>query len=248
MACSKVLIAEHTCKEGGGATLQRGHLIAVVRVFLIGCAVALMMAGCAGVRSEAPQGEQEHTEATRGQARSDQCEGTHTVRDKEVPGPGRGTTNDVPGCPNKGGLLPGTDKADKLYGEEGDDEIHGLGAADWISGGLGNDVIYGGPGADVMSNYGLSGGEGDDVLYGGDGNDSLSGGAGEDVLYGGDGNDRLELTMGPNDGQRDKLYCGEGKDEYSADKLDYVDSSCEEEGATGPDPGDDVFTGKPDSP
>jgi hypothetical protein len=179
---------------------RQGYLIAVVGVFLIGCAV-LVVVGCAGVRSEAPEEEQGHTEATEEQARSDQCEGTHTVRDKEMPGHRFYTTNDVPGCPNKGGLLPGTDKADKLYGEEGDDEIHGLGAADWISGGLGNDVIYGGPGADLMTNYGLGGGEGDDMLYGGDGNDSLSGGAGEDVLYGGDGNDKLELTMGPNDGQ-----------------------------------------------
>jgi hypothetical protein len=27
---------------------------------------------------------------------------------------------------------------------------------------------------------------------------------------------------------RDELYCGPGKDEYHADRLDYVDSSCEE--------------------
>jgi hypothetical protein len=27
--------------------------------------------------------------------------------------------------------------------------------------------------------------------------------------------------------QRDKLYCGEGRDYYFADKNDYVDSSCE---------------------
>jgi RTX calcium-binding nonapeptide repeat (4 copies) len=233
-------------REGGCAVVRQSHLIAVVGTFLMGCVVLLVVA-CAGVRSHAPQEDQGHTEVTKEQARSDRCEGTRTVEDKEMPGRARYTTNDLPGCPNKGGLLPGTDKADKLYGEEGDDEIHGLGAADWISGGLGNDVIYGGPGADLMTNYGLGGGEGDDVLYGGDGNDSLSGGAGEDVLYGGDGDDNLELTMGPNDGQRDKLYCGEGKDEYSADKRDYVDSSCEVEGATGPDPKDD-FTEKPDSP
>ena len=51
-----------------------------------------------------------------------------------------------------------------------------------------------------------------------------SGGKGEDVLYGGDGNDVL---TGVDDRQRDKLYCGKGKDEYVADKNDYVDSSCE---------------------
>ena len=27
---------------------------------------------------------------------------------------------------------------------------------------------------------------------------------------------------------RDELYCGPGKDQYHADRLDYVDSSCEE--------------------
>jgi hypothetical protein len=27
--------------------------------------------------------------------------------------------------------------------------------------------------------------------------------------------------------QRDKLYCGKGKDTYFAEKIDYVDSSCE---------------------
>jgi hypothetical protein len=27
--------------------------------------------------------------------------------------------------------------------------------------------------------------------------------------------------------QRDKLYCGKGKDRYVAQKHDYVDSSCE---------------------
>jgi len=81
-------------------------------------------------------------------------------------------------------------------------------------------VLHGGPGRDQMI-----GEEGDDVLYGGDGDDSpLVGGKGEDVLYGEDGNDFIDAS---GDGQRDKLYCGEGKDEYAADKIDYVSSSCE---------------------
>jgi Ca2+-binding RTX toxin-like protein len=135
------------------------------------------------------------------------------------------TTNDVPGCPH-GGLLSGTDKADDLDGMDGDDEIHGLDGEDYIDGGLGNNVIYGGPGNTDES---LSGDEGDDVIYGGDGNDFwLLGRAGEDVLYGRKGNDGLDATTGESeDGQRDQLYCGPGKDEYTADKLDYVDSSCE---------------------
>jgi len=47
----------------------------------------------------------------------------------------------------------------------------------------------------------------------------------EDVLNGGDGNDMLDGTF--NGGQQDKLYCGKGKDRYSVDTNDYVDSSCE---------------------
>ena len=61
------------------------------------------------------------------------------------------------------------------------------------------------------------------MLYGGD--ILLVGGDGEDVIYGGDGNDFIEES---GDGQRDKLYCGKGQDDYSAEKIDYVDSSCEE--------------------
>ena len=66
------------------------------------------------------------------------------------------------------------------------------------------------------------------MLYGGAGNDELGSDKGEDVLYGGDGND--SLYDGVTDSERDKLYCGEGKDRYFADKNDYVDSSCEKKG------------------
>jgi hypothetical protein len=130
------------------------------------------------------------------------------------------TTNELPGCPNKGGLLLGTDKTDLLDGKHGDDEVRSLGGRDGITGGPGNDILYGGDGVD-----GISGGKGDDVIHAGDGNeDFLSGGQGEDVIYGGDGND----TLDGEDGQRDKLYCGKGNhDGYLADKNDYVDSSCE---------------------
>jgi hypothetical protein len=160
----------------------------------MGCAV-LVIAGCAGVRSEASQKEEQgHTEATTEEAR---CEGTRTFQSQRE----LFTTNDVPGCPN-GGLLSGTDKADNLDGKDGDDEIRGLGGVDVINGGDGNDVIYGGPGNDA----------------------EMTGGGGDDVIYAGDGNDWI---IGAFDRQRDKLYCGEEKDWYFADKLDYVDSSCE---------------------
>ena len=201
--------------------------MAVVRPFLICCVV--LFVGCAGMRSVAPHEEQGHTEATKeqegsssGAASSEEarCSQTRTFKDKES-----GwliTTNDIPGCHN-GGLLSGTDGRDKLSGNKGEDEIRGLGGSDFIFGGDGNDVIYGGPGDETL----LLGGEGDDVIYGGDGDDGETiPGNGEDVVYGGDGNDSpLEVD---GDRQRDKLYCGAGRDHYMADKIDYVDSSCEE--------------------
>jgi uncharacterized protein YceK len=190
-----------THANGGCAVIRQGHLIAVVGAFLIGCAVLLLVSGCAGVRSEAAQKEE--------QARSDRCEGTRTfnVYAYEM-GPKVYTTNDLPGCP-KGGLLPGTDGRDKLNGQDGDDELHGLGKKDTLMGAMGSDVIYGG--------------DGNDWLWG----DLSRKGAGEDVIYGGDGND----TINSDDGNRDKINCGKGRDEYFADRHDYVDSSCEEEGA-----------------
>ena len=215
--------------------VRQGHLIAVAGAFVIGCAVLLLLVSCAGTRSETSMG-QGPTEATKkDQTRSPEataskearCQGTRTYqKGADQKGGGRRpfvfTTNDLhlPGCP-KGGLLSGTDKPDKLSGKEGKDEIRGLGAADFIFGGVGDDVIYAGPGDDAS----LFGDEGDDVIYGGDGDDGVEEGRGADVIYGGDGNDYIYAFV---DDQRDKLYCGKGKDKYhAAKKLDYVSSSCE---------------------
>ena len=166
-------------------------LTAVLGALLFGCVIRLVVVSCAGVRSEAPQGEeQEHTEATRQEQEITEAteatasEEARCDRTRRIKAYGLSwVTNDVPGCPN-GGLLSGTDGQDKLYGREGEDEIHGLGGSDFIFGGLGKDVIYGGPGNDEMI-----GDLGDDVLYGGDGNDHIGGGEGKDVLYGEEGND-----------------------------------------------------------
>jgi Ca2+-binding RTX toxin-like protein len=227
----------------------QARLIAVVGVFVIGSAV-LLVVGCAGVRSEAPkEQEQGHAEATEGQARSPEarapeqarCGGTRTtVRQGFHRRREDFLTNDLPGCP-KGGPLTGTDKSDNLDGKEGDDEIRGHGERDFLFGGPANDVLYGGPGDDWWFFGGasndvihggpgddslLTGGDGDDVIYGGDGHEGeMYGDSGADVLHGGDGGDFLSTT---GDRQPDKLYCGEGKDKYEADKNDFVSSSCEE--------------------
>ncbi len=109
----------------------------------------------------------------------------------------------------------------------------------------GDDVIYGGPGNDgKLPSPIVAGHGGDDVIYGGPGDDgNLVGFGGNDVIYGGPGDDtKLDVAsqgeLG-NDGQRDKLYCGEGRDTYYAEKIDYVASSCEVKlgnSAPGPDP------------
>jgi hypothetical protein len=196
---------EHMQSEGGCAVIRQGHLIAVVGTFLIGCAV-LPVVGCAGVSSEGPQEEQQgHTDPTKKeQARSPEATASEQARcqgTRTIKKWGEHfTTNDLPGCP-KGGLLLGTDKKDKLFGLEGGDKIRGLGAKDDIKGGPGNDILYGGDGDDLLEPM-----EDEDVIFGGDGNDWIGGAC---------------------DGQRDKIYGGEGKDECSFDKLDYVDSSCE---------------------
>ena len=56
-------------REGEGVVVRQGRSIAVVRAFLIGCAVLLLAVGCAGTRSgssnKKEQKEQGHTESTK---------------------------------------------------------------------------------------------------------------------------------------------------------------------------------------
>jgi hypothetical protein len=128
------------------------------------------------------------------------------------------TTNDVdPGGP-WGGVLRGTGENDKLIGEGGEDDVYGLGGDDDVEGGACDDELHGGPGRDTMA------GDEPPSYYESDVK------SGKDVLYGGDGNDTLSPDK---DGQRDELYCGKGHDtawvgSNAADKIDYVDDSCEE--------------------
>jgi Ca2+-binding RTX toxin-like protein len=279
VACFEALVARDACHEGEDAVVRRGHLIAVVVAFLVGCAVVVVV-GASGVRAQTSQEKEKqgHTEATdteqghSGGAApqgADRCDKTRTI----VRGGAGYLTNDLPGCP-KGGLLsaklPDTGKGkitsptyglmrgekgddeirggSELYGGEGNDHIYGGPRGAWsivgddgddiifggegddafLDGGKGEDILHGGPGGDSL----LFGGDGDDVIYGGDGDDTLSGGEGKDLLYAGDGNDKLQQEVRMEDGQPDKLYCGKGKDQYDADKFDYVDSSCEKKKPT----------------
>jgi hypothetical protein len=231
-------------REGEGAVVRQGRCIALVVAFLIGCAL-LLGVGCAGTSSETSNKEEQGSSPQATASEEARCEGTRTyhlymvsysrggqeplrtgseedmkksekkarhIAKTEDLGVAKTedfgvyTTNDLPGCPKKGGLLKGTDKPDKLGGKDGDDKVRGLGGRDDIFGGSGNDILYGGDGDDTLE---IPGGRGE----------------GEDVMYGGDGNDVLIGAYSL--GQRDKLYCGEGKDRYLADNNDYVDSSCE---------------------
>jgi Ca2+-binding RTX toxin-like protein len=238
VACFGVLVARDTCREKAGAVVRRAHLIAVVKAFLIGYAF-LLVVGCSGTRSEAPQEGQGHTKATyteqgrTAEATSEEearCEGTRTFK-KPAIGQGVFTTNDIPGCP-KGGLLPGTDKPDQLAGEEGADEVRGLGGKDLLTGGHGRDVtdvIYGGPGNDLLIENEARGPGCADNCPGVKPSD-LSRRSGPDlsknVLHGGPGRDILKgaayddvLYGGAGDdkeldglGGEDVLYGGDGDD------------------------------------
>ena len=81
------------------------------------------------------------------------------------------------------------------------------------------DILNGLGGKDILDGLG-----GNDILNGGKGNDILNGGPGKDVLNGGPGND----TVRAQDGQRDTIDCGAGRDIVYVDRADRVAKSCEQ--------------------
>ena len=102
--------------------VRQVHLIAVVGTFLICCAV-LLVVGCAGTRSESSNKKEKARSPKATASEEARCEGTRTYQREGMLGGSRVdsvvlTTNDLPDCPH-GGLLLGTDKPDKLAGEEG---------------------------------------------------------------------------------------------------------------------------------
>lgn len=102
--------------------------------------------------------------------------------------------------------MVGTAERDALCGEDGNDTVRGRG---------GNDALVGGADDDRVS-----GGAGDDGLKGGLGSDRLDGGPGDDVLRPGTYN-RAE------DGVRDRVRCGGGRDVVYATGRDLVADDCE---------------------
>jgi Ca2+-binding RTX toxin-like protein len=88
-----------------------------------------------------------------------------------------------------GGVLYGSNSADRLLGGLGADVLQGQDGADVLDGGAGNDSLVGGAGNDT-----LLGGDGADELLGGAGNDELQGGSGNDTLEGGEGSNTYFLN------------------------------------------------------
>jgi hypothetical protein len=101
-------------------------------------------------------------------------------------------------------VFRGTAKSDHVKGKSIAERIFGLGGNDTIDGAGGNDFI--------------DGGSGNDKLIGGAGDDDLIGGGGTDKFAAGPGNDWINA----NDGEREVVDCGTGKDVATVDTKDRV--------------------------
>jgi len=101
-------------------------------------------------------------------------------------------------------VLVGTATTDTIDGLAGNDVIDGKAGNDFLTGGLGNDIIQGGTG--------------DDVITAGSGRDLIAGGTGDDTI-----------NLGPPDGERDIVDCGDGSKDKVTGKspTDLISSSCE---------------------
>lgn len=160
-----------------------------------------------------------------------------------------GTLNDdiLKGTPQRD-RIDGAAGDDVIWAHGGNDSVNGGRGADRIALGRGNDegdgarghdTIFGGPGADslvgMVIHPGLEDHSNVDIIYGGRGPDFLYG----SMLYGGPGNDELQL-FGPagdhafggdgddiisgdwDDGYRDVIRCGPGRDIVHADRNDQL--------------------------
>jgi hypothetical protein len=139
-----------------------------------------------------------------------------------------------------GDLIVGRRGNDRMFGRGGDDCLEGEGGRDRMFGGSGRDDVDGGPGNDVgRGNRGrdrIDGGRGRDRLSGDGGNDRIDGArggdridatGGRDRVFGGNGNDRIDAE----DGKRDRVDCGRGRDTVIADRKDRLERCERKRGA-----------------
>jgi Ca2+-binding RTX toxin-like protein len=97
------------------------------------------------------------------------------------------------------------DGRDLLAVTNGRDQLFGKGGGDGLVGKAADDVLYGGPGDDEMGFYCY------DFIFD----------TGEDVFNSGPGNDFIwSWDFAGREPHRDLVYCGGGRDEVLADRLD----------------------------
>jgi Ca2+-binding RTX toxin-like protein len=120
--------------------------------------------------------------------------------------------------PDTSDLLIGLAGNDNIDGGNKHDVILGNAGVDAITGGDGRDLIIGGLGPDR-----LAGGEQSDRILGGPGDDGINGQGGRDVILAGSGDDLIIA----NDGRRDAISCGPGRDSVKADRRDRIARDCE---------------------
>ena len=147
------------------------------------------------------------------------------------------------GTPAGDALVTGGTGTDTLFGHIGKDDFSGFTGDDTLAGGAGNDHLRGQDGADRLKGDAgadiLSGGDGSDRVEGGGGDDEVGGSGGSDGIFGnrgsdhlvgGSGNDALTSKEGGSSGpaEGDRVTCGSGFDNVTADLPDKVEADCEE--------------------
>jgi Tol biopolymer transport system component len=122
-------------------------------------------------------------------------------------------------CTRRGsGRVAGTPIRDVIRGSDRRDVVRALGGNDVVLSGGGPDVVDGGAGSDTLVT-----GLGDDRAIGGFGDDWIVPGRGRDRVAAGSGDDRIQAA----DAAADRIGCGSGRDDVTADREDRVARDCE---------------------